>query len=100
MAELYLSSSELSKLRDTIIDIITNEKITNSTELKNELVKKGFSSILKKHFSTNDGFKFDVVENYAKENTNIEEAKKSLMSVILLQEKWHEKKNKNLSKIT
>ncbi len=99
LAELFISNKDLAFLRDNIIEIISQEKVENSIELKNQLINKGFSNIIKSHFQTKDCIKFNLIENYAKEHTNIIDAKKALMNVINLQENWH-KKNKNLRKIT
>ena len=100
LAELYISNNELSKLRDSIIDSIASKNIQNSEQLKNYLIDVGLSKIIKNHFITDDCIKFNLIENYANENTNINDAKKALMDVILLQEKWYKRKNKNLSTIT
>ncbi len=100
LAELYISNNELSKLRDSIIDSIASKNIQNSEQLKNYLIDVGLSKIIKNHFITDDCIKFNLIENYANENTNINDAKKALMDVILLQEKWYKRKNKNLSNIT
>ena len=100
LAELYISNNELSMLRDAIIDSISQEKIQKAKELKDSLINKGLTNIIKNHFATKDCIKFHIKENYAKESTNIIDAKKALLDIILLQEKWYEKKNKSLSKIT
>ena len=100
LAELHISNNELSSLRDAIIEIISEEKVEKSEQLKNFLINKGFSNIIKNHFQTKDCKKFNLIENYAKENTDIKVAKKALMNVILLQENWYKKKNKNLLNIT
>ena len=99
LAEFYISNQELATLRDMIIKIISQEKVDNSEVLKNLLIKKGFSNIIKKHFITEDCINFNLIENYSKEKTNLVEAKKALMNVILLQEKWYKRKNKALSNI-
>ena len=99
LAELYISNNELSKLRDSIIDSIASKNIQNSEQLKNYLIDVGLSKIIKNHFITDDCIKFNLIENYANENTNINDAKKALMDVILLQEKWYKRKNKALSNI-
>ena len=92
LAELFISNRDLAFLRDSIIEIISQGKVENSSELKNQLINKGFSNIIKSHFQTKDCIKFNLVENYAKENTDITDARKALMNVIKLQENWHKKK--------
>ena len=99
LAELYISNNELSVLRDAIIDILSQEKVQKSEELKSNLINKGLTNIIKNHFATKDCIKFQLKENYAKESTNIIDAKKALMDIILLQEKWYKKKNKSLSNL-
>ena len=66
-------------------------------ELKTTLIKKGYSSIIKKHFSTNDCITFNLVESYAKENSDLEYSKKALLEILNIQEKWYINKNKTLS---
>ena len=100
LAELYISNNELATLRDAIIDTITQEKIQKAEELKDSLINKGLANIIKNHFATEDCIKFHLKEHYAKESTNIIDAKKALLDIVLLQEKWYEKKNKSLSKIS
>ena len=100
LAELYFSNKELSLLRDAIIDILSQEKVKKASELKSSLINKGLANVIKNHFVTEDCIKFQLKENYAKESTNISEAKKALLDIVLLQEKWYEKQNKSLSKIS
>jgi len=100
LAELYFSNNELSILRDAIIDIISQEKVKKAGELKDSLINKGLAKIIKNHFATEDCIKFHLKENYAKESTNISDAKKALLDIVHLQEKWYQKKNKSLSKIS
>ncbi|MDA9655128.1 hypothetical protein N9T15_01595, partial [Pelagibacteraceae bacterium] len=100
LAELYFSNKELSLLRDVIIDIISREKVKKATELKDSLINKGLANVIKNHFVTEDCINFQLKENYAKESTNISDAKKALLDIVLLQEKWYQKKNKSLSKIS
>ena len=100
LAELYFSNKDLSLLRDTIIDIISQEKVKKASELKGSLINKGLAKVIKNHFVTEDCIKFQLKENYAKESTNISDAKKALLDIVQLQEKWYEKKNKSLSKIS
>ena len=100
LAELYFSNKELSLLRDAIIEILSQEKVKKSSELKSSLINKGLANVIKNHFVTEDCIKFQLKENYAKESTNISEAKKALLDIVLLQEKWYEKQNKSLSKIS
>jgi len=100
LAELFISNIDLAKLRDAIIDIISNNDLNKSLELKNSLINRGLSKIIKNHFITEDCMKFNLVETYANETTDINVAKKALLDVILLQEKWYKRKNKNLSNIT
>ena len=100
LAEIYISNDELSKLRDNIIEIISSINIKNSLELKEQLIKKNLSQIIKKHFNTIDCLQFALIENYANENTDIFYANKALKDVIFLQQEWYNRKNKNLSKIT
>ncbi|MDA9559194.1 hypothetical protein N9R86_04390, partial [Alphaproteobacteria bacterium] len=87
-------------LRDTIIDIISQEKVKKASDLKGSLINKGLAKVIKNHFVTEDCIKFQLKENYAKESTNISDAKKALLNIVQLQEKWYEKKNKSLSKIS
>ena len=46
--------------------------------MKKSLINKGFESILKQHFQTKDCISFDLVEEYAKENSDINYATKVL----------------------
>ena len=96
LAKVYLSNNELEKLRNTIIDIISTEKIQKSEDLKKSLINKGFESILKQHFQTKDCISFDLVEEYAKENSDINYATKVLLNILSIQEKWYLNKNKSL----
>merc|ERR1711991_1159003 len=96
LAKVYLSNNELEKLRNTIIDIISTEKIQKSEDLKKSLINKGFESILKQHFQTKDCISFDLVEEYAKENSDINYATKVLLNILSIQEKWYLNKNKTL----
>ena len=100
LAEIPISNHELATLRDAIIEILSSRTINKSLELKINLIEKGLSRIIKNHFITQDCLQFSLVENYANEKTNINDAKRALLDVILLQEKWYKKKNKNLSNIT
>ena len=100
LAEVYISNDELSKLRDNIIEILSKKNINNSSELKEQCINKGLTQIIKKHFNTNDGIQFTLIEKYANENTDIVNANKALQDVIFLQQEWYKRKNKNLSKIT
>ena len=100
LAELYISNNELSKLRDNIIEILSQNNINNSLELKEQLINKGLTQIIKKHFNTSDCIQFTLIENYANENTDIDDANKALKDVMFLQQEWYKRKNKNLSKIT
>lgn len=100
LAEVHLSNIELSKLRDNIIEIISNDNVSKSLELKENLIKKGLIQIIKNHFNTKDGIKFSLIENYANENTDTEYANKALMDVIKIQKQWYLRKNKNLSNNT
>ena len=100
LAEIHISNEELSKLRDNIIEILSKKNINKSLELKEQLINKGLTQIIKKHFNTSDCIQFALIENYANENTDFNYANKTLMDIILLQQEWHKRKNKNLSKIT
>ena len=99
-AEVYISNNELSILRDNIIEIISNKAINESLELKESLINKGLSQIIKRHFNTRDCIQFSLIENYANEKTNINNANKAFMDIINIQEEWYRRKNKNLSKST
>ena len=96
LAKVSISNSELLELRDTIIEILSTEKIINSKDLKKSLNNKGYQNILKKHFQTKDGINFNLVEEYAMENTDINNATKTLLDIISIQEKWYFNKNKTL----
>ena len=96
LAKVYLSNSELEELRNKIIDIIATEKILKSEDLKKSLIEKGYEIIIKKHFQTKDCLRFDIVEEYAKENSDIVYATKTLLHIISIQEKWYLTKNKSL----
>lgn len=98
LAKFPLSNSELSSLRDIIIETITTGSITSSSELKEILLNKGFSNLIKKHFVTEDCINFENIEKHARENTNIADAGKVLMDLINIQEEWYNNRNKNLSK--
>ena len=97
LAEIHISNSELSILRDNIIEIISKQDINESLELKENLINKGLSQIIKKHFNTRDCIQFSLIENYANEKTNIKNANKAFMDIINLQKEWYKRKNKNLS---
>ena len=99
-AEVYISNNELSILRDNIIEIISNKAINESLELKESLINKGLSQIIKRHFNTRDCIQFSLIENYANEKTNINNANKAFMDIINIQEEWYKRKNKNLSNTT
>ncbi len=96
LAKVHLSNTELEKLRNIIIDIISTENILQAIDLKKSLLDKGFERLLKKHFHTDDCIKFDLVEEYAKENSDIDHATKTLLDIINIQEKWYKNKNKTL----
>ena len=98
LAKTYIGNSELSNLRDVIIEIISQNKVKNAEELKALLIKRGYSNIIKKHFSTKDCINFSLLENYAKESSNLEHSKKVFMDIINIQETWYRNKNKSLSK--
>ena len=100
LAEIHISNSELSILRDNIIEIISKKDINESLELKESLINKGFSQIIKRHFNTHDCIQFSLIENYANEKTNINNANKAFMDIINIQEEWYKRKNKNLSNTT
>ena len=97
LAEIHISNSELSILRDNIIEIISKQDINESLELKENLINNGLSRIIKKHFNTRDCIQFSLIENYANEKTNIKSANKAFMDIINLQQEWYKRKNKNLS---
>ncbi len=96
-AKIPLSNSELSKLRDYIIEIISTQTINSSKELKELLIEKGYSQLIKKHLPTSDCINYNLIEKYAMETTNIRDAGKALMDLINIQEKWYNELNKNLS---
>ena len=100
LAEIHISNNELSILRDNIIEIISKKDINKSLELKENLINKGLSQIIKRHFNTRDCIQFSLIENYANEKTNINNANKAFMDIINLQEEWYKRKNKNLSNTT
>jgi len=97
LAEVHISNKELSILRDNIIEIISKKDINESLQLKESLINKGLSQIIKRHFNTRDCIQFSLIENYANEKTNINNANKAFLDIINLQEEWHKRKNKNLS---
>ena len=96
LAKVYLSNNELEQLRDTIIDIISTKNIDKSEDLKRALINKGYESILKQHFQTKDCISYDLVEEYAKEGSDINYATKALLNILSIQEKWYLNKNKTL----
>ena len=96
LAKVYISNVELEELRNKIIDIISTENILKSEDLKKLLIAKGYETIIKKHFHTKDCLRFDLVEEYTKENSDIKYATKTLLNIISIQEKWYQKKNKSL----
>ena len=96
LAKVNISNVELEELRNKIIDIIATENILRSEDLKKSLLDKGYETLLKKHFQTKDCIRFDLVEEYAKENSDINYAKKTLLNILSIQEKWYERKNKSL----
>ncbi len=100
LAEMHISNNELSILRDNIIEIISRKDINESLELKESLINKGLSKIIKSHFNTIDCIQFSLVENYANEKTNINNANKAFIDVVNIQEEWYKRKNKNLSNTT
>ena len=100
LAEMHISNKELSILRDNIIEIISKNDINKSLELKESLINKGLSQIIKRHFNTVDCIQFSLIENYANEKTNINNANKAFIDIVNIQEKWYKRKNKNLSNTT
>ena len=96
LAKVQLSNFELAELRDKIIDIISTENIKHSDELKKSLLDIGYAALIKKHFQTKDCIKFELVEEYAKEGSDLNYATKSLLNMINIQEEWYLKKNKTL----
>ena len=97
LAKLHISNNELSVLRDNIIEIISRKDIKKSLDLKENLINKGCSKLIKKHFNTNDCIQFFLIENYSNEKTNIDHANEAFMGIINIQEEWYKRKNKNLS---
>ena len=97
LAVVYISNYELSILRDNIIEIISEKDINEALQLKESLINKGLSKIIKRHFNTPDCIQFSFVENYANEKTNINNANKAFIDIINLLEEWYKRKNKNLS---
>ena len=87
-----MSNKDLEQLRNTIIDIISTENVEKSEDLKKSFNKKGYENILKQHFQTEDCIRFDLVEEYAKESSDIDYATKALLNIISIQEKWYLKK--------
>jgi hypothetical protein len=100
LAEVHISNNELSILRDNIIEIISKKDINESLQLKESLINKGLSQIIKRHFNTRDCIQFSLIENYANEKTNINNANKAFLDIINLQKEWRQRKNKNLSNTT
>ena len=100
LAEVHISNNELSILRDNIIEIISKKDINEALQLKESLINKGLSQIIKRHFNTRDCIQFSLIENYANEKTNINNAHKAFMDIINIQEEWYKRKNKNLSNTT
>ena len=100
LAQIYISNNELSILRDNIIEIISEKDINESLELKELLIDKGLSQIIKRHFNTRDCIQFSLIENYANEKTNTNNASKAFIDLINIQEEWYKRKNKNLSNTT
>ena len=96
LAKVRLSNSDLEELRDKIIDIISTEIIGNSGDLKKSLLEKGYERLIKRHFHTKDCIKFDLIEEYAKEGSDLHYATKTLLNIINIQEKWYSNKNKTL----
>ena len=96
LAKVFLSNNELEQLRNTIIEIISTENIEKSEDLKRQLINKGYESILKQHFQTKDCISFDLIEEYAKESSDINYATKVLINILGIQEKWYLNKNKTL----
>ena len=74
--------------------------VKKSLELKELLIDKGLSQIIKRHFNTRDCIQFSLIENYANEKTDINKANKAFMDIINIQEQWFRRKNKNLSNTT
>ena len=73
--------------------------------LQNDLILSNRSEnprtlVIKKHFNTSDCIRFTLIENYANENADINNANKALKNIMFLQQEWYKRKNKNLSKIT
>ena len=97
LALIPLSNKELSKIRDAVIEILSTNTIFSSQEIKKILIEKGYSGLLKKHFSTIDCIKYNLVEKHAKETTDFKEASKTLIDLMSIQEKWYKNRNKNLS---
>ncbi len=97
LAEIHISNNELSILRDNIIEIIAKKDINKSLELKENLISKGLSHIMKKHFNTSDCIEFSLIENFANEKTNINSANETFIEIINIQKDWYKRKNKNLS---
>ena len=100
LAEMHISNNELSILRDNIIEIISKKDINESLHLKESLISKGLSQIIKRHFNTIDCIQFSLIENHANEKTNINNANKAFMDIINIQVEWYKRKNKNLSNTT
>ncbi len=100
LAEIHISNKELSILRDDIIEIISKKDISDSLQLKESLISKGLSQVIKRHFNTSDCIQFSLIENYANEKTDINNANKAFMDIIKIQEEWYKRKNKNLSNTT
>ena len=68
--------------------------------IQESLINKGLSQIIKRHFNTRDCIQFSLIENYANEKTNINNANEAFMDIINIQEEWYKRKNKNLSNTT
>ena len=92
LAKIYISNEELRKLRDEIIEIISLDKVKSAYELKALLVEKKYSTIIKNHFSTTDCIHFNLIDNYAKESTDIKYATNAVIDIINIQETWYKNK--------
>ena len=93
-AEIPIANFDLALVRSVLIEIISTTKAKDSKEIKYNLVERGFSEILKKHFITLDCIKFTFIERYAKEEIDINEAQTGWNDAIFNQRKWYKNEYK------
>ena len=104
--EIFVNEGDIVEKGDLLIQLDKESSLaefttlTESLKLKESLIDKGLSIIIKRHFNTRDCIQFSLIENYANEKTNINNATKAFMDIINIQEEWYNRKNKNLSNTT